>query len=680
MENRCSSDRSAPPLKYKNSGSDVNLSSLQFFDLKFSDLSSSDSYSFFRHGFIDEDDFEEFKQELRDFKRLQREINEDLQLQSQARKKRHRRFHIGILEQQEQQQQRCQRSVCENSFLYDPPMELFGGDEHYEEFERVFDTISSRKRFSTDVDEYSRYRMQQRSPSVESDGSRIKDPSPFRFSYGSRHRLDFADIDDSFMDFFNNDEDFMEFEKEFEKFKPRRRSHVLDDDLPSFGSSCDIFEDVQMFCDRSLNNDSNSGASENCNRVPDGEGDFQMWNSAEEWDFVLNKLKRNSRLFSEKNPVSDECKNQHRKTHVDSSNVCSSNRSSGCDIDDNEDCHYTCHHKCLHSVELDCASVCAQNTTTDTEQSPATTPKNSPSRELQSETMTPVSLDISPEKAINSSCNCSSELPVPVVVEDLVGDDRADNTNEKDETDSGYRSGTIPDEHLPKAKGQATLNREDMKKTIDEYNKHFPGSSFELEEKGETFHGFLKVTLNLVRPITMSLGARPPSIYELLTKEHIVEQNTMQVAFYMPRDTVKSIHVSSTTTTKEVITSLLKKFHILDHPRKFAMYEQEFNKTKLTRLRRVTDKECPLVVVLGWKPTETSRFRLVLQENETGEIVWDGFSCVELSNFLKVLDREEEECTAQLQYKYKVMKRIISQRLKEIRKERKKALEDSPTK
>ena len=39
------------------------------------------------------------------------------------------------------------------------------------------------------------------------------------------------------------------------------------------------------------------------------------------------------------------------------------------------------------------------------------------------------------------------------------------------------------------------------------------------------------------------------------------------------------------------------------------------------RLRRVTDKEFPLMVILEWKPTDTSRFRLVLQENETGEIV-----------------------------------------------------------
>lgn len=63
-------------------------------------------------------------------------------------------------------------------------------------------------------------------------------------------------------------------------------------------------------------------------------------------------------------------------------------------------------------------------------------------------------------------------------------------------------------------------------------------------EDGLSFQGFLHVTLNLIRPITMELGARPPSIYELLTREHIVEQSTQHIAFYMPRDTVKSIHVT----------------------------------------------------------------------------------------------------------------------------------------
>lgn len=48
---------------------------------------------------------------------------------------------------------------------------------------------------------------------------------------------------------------------------------------------------------------------------------------------------------------------------------------------------------------------------------------------------------------------------------------------------------------------------------------------------------------------------------------------------------------------------------------------------------------------------------------------WEAFCVPELNNFLRVLDREQEEYLAQLRYKYKVMKRLILQRMKELRLE-----------
>ena len=51
---------------------------------------------------------------------------------------------------------------------------------------------------------------------------------------------------------------------------------------------------------------------------------------------------------------------------------------------------------------------------------------------------------------------------------------------EKDETDSGYRSGTIPDDKLPRQPSQATLNREELKKKLEEYNTMVPGAEFKL--------------------------------------------------------------------------------------------------------------------------------------------------------------------------------------------------------
>jgi len=51
---------------------------------------------------------------------------------------------------------------------------------------------------------------------------------------------------------------------------------------------------------------------------------------------------------------------------------------------------------------------------------------------------------------------------------------------ENDETDSGYRSGTIPEEKLPRKPSQATLNREELKLKIEEYNLLVPGAEFSL--------------------------------------------------------------------------------------------------------------------------------------------------------------------------------------------------------
>ena len=51
---------------------------------------------------------------------------------------------------------------------------------------------------------------------------------------------------------------------------------------------------------------------------------------------------------------------------------------------------------------------------------------------------------------------------------------------EKDETDSGYRSGTIPDEKLPKAPSQATLNRMELRRKIQSFNHFVPKATLEM--------------------------------------------------------------------------------------------------------------------------------------------------------------------------------------------------------
>ena len=68
---------------------------------------------------------------------------------------------------------------------------------------------------------------------------------------------------------------------------------------------------------------------------------------------------------------------------------------------------------------------------------------------------------------------------VPIVVPSFFINSFSFISQEKDETDSGYRSGTIPDEKLPKAPSQATLNRMERRRKIQTFNHFVPKASLE---------------------------------------------------------------------------------------------------------------------------------------------------------------------------------------------------------
>ena len=72
---------------------------------------------------------------------------------------------------------------------------------------------------------------------------------------------------------------------------------------------------------------------------------------------------------------------------------------------------------------------------------------------------------------------------------------------------------------------------------------------FDDDSSGITFQGFVRVNMNLMRPINMSLAHRPPSIYEVLAHENTEDFltancNTHTTSFYLPKDTVKALHIS----------------------------------------------------------------------------------------------------------------------------------------
>lgn len=107
-----------------------------------------------------------------------------------------------------------------------------------------------------------------------------------------------------------------------------------------------------------------------------------------------------------------------------------------------------------------------------------------------------------------------------------------------------------------------------------------------LQSSDGSYTGFIKVRLRLSRPVTVpdvvvpgseelnrlkgGGGQAPPEGQEVPD----FQPGDKRTSFYLPSDCVKQIHIGSRTTTQEVIHALLKKFLVLDNPRKFALYRQ----------------------------------------------------------------------------------------------------------
>lgn len=201
------------------------------------------------------------------------------------------------------------------------------------------------------------------------------------------------------------------------------------------------------------------------------------------------------------------------------------------------------------------------------------------------------------------------------------------------------------------------LSQSEIQLKIKEYNAQINSNLFMSLNKNGTYTGFIKVHLKLVRPVSV-----PPSRKGTQStsgkRGDAVKRRT---SFYLPKDTSKHLHISSRTSSQEVIQALLKKFTVIDNPAKFALFERTERHDQVY-LRKLSDKECPLYLRLSAGPNEKV-LSLVLKENETGEVNWDAFSMPELQNFLRILKREEEEHVKQIIHRYTVARDRIQQTL-----------------
>ncbi|CAH8505020.1 unnamed protein product [Schistosoma bovis] len=153
--------------------------------------------------------------------------------------------------------------------------------------------------------------------------------------------------------------------------------------------------------------------------------------------------------------------------------------------------------------------------------------------------------------------------------------------------------------------------------------------------------------------------------------------------FRLPRGSTKLLHVRLSTTAQMVICALLDRFGIRDNPQKFALYEHTIEGDQKVSVRKLFDNESPLGLLFKWVDQDPSNFnnilsvkRLVLQENETGDIEWTTFSLSELYTFLGILNREESDYRRRIEMKYEIRRKEIK-RLMELHNNKFKSLDKS---
>ncbi|XP_066528871.1 ras association domain-containing protein 5 isoform X2 [Hoplias malabaricus] len=202
------------------------------------------------------------------------------------------------------------------------------------------------------------------------------------------------------------------------------------------------------------------------------------------------------------------------------------------------------------------------------------------------------------------------------------------------------------------------LSEEEIKAKIEEYNSKISENGMKLAEDG-TYTGFIKVHLNLRRPVTvLSVDGKSPDW------SPAADGPEKHNSFYMPTDTVKQLHVSSINTVNEVIQGLLTKYTVKDNPRKFALYRRT-HKDGQDLLQKLAGSEHPLYLRLVSGP-DLENLSFVLKENETGEVEWHAFSVPELQNFLAILQKEESDRVKQVQQRYQTYKNKLLEALREV--------------
>ncbi|KAJ8006960.1 hypothetical protein DPEC_G00112620 [Dallia pectoralis] len=189
------------------------------------------------------------------------------------------------------------------------------------------------------------------------------------------------------------------------------------------------------------------------------------------------------------------------------------------------------------------------------------------------------------------------------------------------------------------------FSREDIRQKVETYNFSTKDHLKMTLNSTGVYTGFIKVQLDLRRPITVQGGEGGKAV------------------FHLPPGSTNTLHISSLNTVKQVIQALLGKFTVADNPAKFALYKLCHREDQVY-MCKLSDGEHPLFLRLQAGPdTETLGF--VLREQQAGEVLWEAFSITELTNFLRMLEKEEMERVCSVKRRYNNYKVKLQEAMRE---------------
>ena len=301
------------------------------FNVPFVQLGDSSSYKHLKHVFVDEDDYEDFKQDLLDFHRLRSRWKD---VRKKVSNRRGSRLHsvsdtnlestsvasenslddtskessgtaseLDLSSDESQpnsplmRRTNCEKLSSPYGSLTDllegvgrpQMMDFFQNDEHFKEFDRVFETVKQKKRYASNSS-LEKYRLasnqEDEDESSTVNGDDVDEDDAFQ-------------VDDMFAEFFDNDADFQNFEDEFQKFQVKRHSQSIEK-LRRNSSVCDLIEDLKAFCDTTEETQHKSSNQELPNHDKLSKiSPPRLWNSGGEWDYIFDKVRRRGTLTSE---------------------------------------------------------------------------------------------------------------------------------------------------------------------------------------------------------------------------------------------------------------------------------------------------------------------------------------------------------------------------------------------